>query len=229
MNEQDVRKQDREKILGGVRSAVRKDPGHLASVEDLAKYWKSRPSAPRPPVGDDLVETFSSRIQEFASTVVRLDSLEAVPRYIAEYAGTGEDENITLVTGEDPRLENLPWDTAPEIRREVRKAERTDNIGLSQAFCAVAESGSIVLLSGKADPTSNDFLVDRHIILLAEDDIVPYHEDAWKRIREAGSSMPRAVNFISGPSSTGDVDLTLQVGVHGPRTLHVVIVPSNPS
>jgi L-lactate dehydrogenase complex protein LldG len=59
-------------------------------------------------------------------------------------------------------------------------------------------------------------------VLRAADVVGPY-EEAWARLRRAGG-MPRTVNFVTGPSRTGDIEQTIYLGAHGPRRLHVLLV-----
>ena len=56
------------------------------------------------------------------------------------------------------------------------------------------------------------------------DQIVPGMEEAFARIRVEHGALPRAVNLVSGPSRTGDIEQTIVLGAHGPRRLHVVLV-----
>ena len=63
-----------------------------------------------------------------------------------------------------------------------------------------------------------------HIVVLRASDIVAYSEDVWAKLRNELGSMPRTVNFITGPSRTGDVEQMLQLGAHGPRCLHVLLI-----
>jgi hypothetical protein len=53
---------------------------------------------------------------------------------------------------------------------------------------------------------------------------VAFQEEIWAELRERG--MPRALGFITGPSRTGDIEFDIQLGAHGPRNLHVIIVAS---
>ncbi|MCP3895905.1 MAG: lactate utilization protein C, partial [Bacteroides sp.] len=61
------------------------------------------------------------------------------------------------------------------------------------------------------------------IVIVDTKQLVPHYEDVWEKLRMFGE-VPRAINFITGPSKTADVEQTLQIGAHGPRNLHVVLV-----
>jgi L-lactate dehydrogenase complex protein LldG len=80
-----------------------------------------------------------------------------------------------------------------------------------------------MLRAGPDHPTTLNFLPDTHIVVLRASRVVGPYEDGWARLREAGA-MPRAVNFVSGPSRTADIEQTIQLGAHGPRRLHIVLV-----
>jgi L-lactate utilization protein LutC len=95
---------------------------------------------------------------------------------------------------------------------------------VTSALCGIAETGTLMLVSGEQNPTSLNFLPDYHIVVLRSDQLVPRMEDAWDTLRASFAQMPRTVNFISGPSKTADVEQTVEYGAHGPRCLHVVLV-----
>jgi L-lactate dehydrogenase complex protein LldG len=59
--------------------------------------------------------------------------------------------------------------------------------------------------------------------VLRASEVVAAYEDGWDRLRRTGV-MPRTVNFITGPSRTGDIEQRIQLGAHGPRRLHIVLV-----
>jgi L-lactate dehydrogenase complex protein LldG len=92
-------------------------------------------------------------------------------------------------------------------------------------YCAVAETGTLVFITGGETPTGTFLLPETHIAIVRADQIVPGMEDAFARIRaEYASAWPRAINFVSGPSRTGDIEQTIVLGAHGPRRLHIVLV-----
>jgi len=106
---------------------------------------------------------------------------------------------------------------------EQRKTTGNDATVLTEAFAGVAETGSLVLLSSMNSPTSLNFLSDNYLCVLRRDHIVRHIEDVWDRIRQQVGTLPRAINFITGPSRTADVEQTIQLGAHGPRRLHVIL------
>jgi L-lactate utilization protein LutC len=82
----------------------------------------------------------------------------------------------------------------------------------------------LVLLSGSFWPTTFDFLPDDHVVVLERERILTHIEDVWALLRARGEGVPRTINFITGPSRTADVEQTIQLGAHGPRRLHVILV-----
>src|SRR5690606_29190384 len=99
---------------------------------------------------------------------------------------------------------------------------------VSYSFGAVAESGTLVMLSGADNPTTLNFLPDHHLVVVDEKDIAGDYETVWDQIRKrfGAKEMPRAVNWITGPSRSGDIEQTHLLGAHGPRSLHVLVVRS---
>jgi L-lactate dehydrogenase complex protein LldG len=97
---------------------------------------------------------------------------------------------------------------------------------VSHAFAAVAETGTLVLTSGADNPTTLNFLPDVHIVVVGARDFASDFESALARLRGrfGAGTMPRAVNMITGPSRSADIEQTLILGAHGPRKLHVMVV-----
>ena len=96
---------------------------------------------------------------------------------------------------------------------------------MTPCFAAVAETGTLMLISGADTPTTLNFLPDTHIVVRARR---PGRRQLRGRLgppcRGAAGDMPRTVNFITGPSRTGDIEQRIQLGAHGPRRLHVVLI-----
>ena len=119
-----------------------------------------------------------------------------------------------------PRISSIDWPDLITIK--TGPATGKELVSVTGALAAVAEAGTLVLVSGEKTPTTLNFLPDDHIVVLSESRVVGHLEDAWGCLRAAGL-MPRTVNLISAPSKTADVELTLVQGAHGPRRLHVIL------
>ena len=170
------------------------------------------------------VDLFQVQAEGALATVARVDAVADIPAEVARYL---RDHNLpaTMRMGADARLTSLPWrQTALEM--SVGASEGGDLNGLSHAFGGLAETGTLALVSGADNPSTLNFLPDNHIVVLSERDVVGDIEGIWQRLRMAHGkgTMPRTVNFITGPSRSGDIEQTLLLGAHGPRRLHVVLV-----
>ena len=174
--------------------------------------------------GEALVEVFRAQAEAALATVRVVDSVAEVPRAVAEFL---RDHNLpaTLRMGDDPRLKAMPWgETALETSQG--RSDGGDLNAVSHAFGGVAESGTAVMVSGPENPSTLNFLPDNHIVVIAAKDIAGDYERVFAKLRATygKGQMPRTVNFITGPSRSGDIEQTLLLGAHGPRRLHVLVV-----
>jgi L-lactate dehydrogenase complex protein LldG len=96
-------------------------------------------------------------------------------------------------------------------------------VGITGAFCAIAETGTLMTVSGRETPATVSLLPETHIAVVRSSRIVRGMEEAWQLARDELGRLPRSVNFISGPSRTADIEQTVTVGAHGPYRVHVVI------
>ncbi len=170
------------------------------------------------------LDLFCGKAEAAAATVSRVASAEDVPGEVARFL---RDNNLpaTIRMGDDPSLRPLPWGaTALDVSRGP--SDGSDVNGLSWAFGAVAESGTLALLSGQDNPTTLNFLPDNHVVAVAARDVAGDYEAIFARVREryGNGRMPRTVNFVTGPSRSADIEQTLILGAHGPRRLHVILV-----
>jgi L-lactate dehydrogenase complex protein LldG len=99
-----------------------------------------------------------------------------------------------------------------------------DRLGVTGCFCAIAETGTLVFVSGASTPTGTMLLPDSHIAVVRGSRIVSGMEEAFALIRDELPSMPRAVNLVSGPSRTGDIEQTIVLGAHGPYRVHLLLL-----
>lgn len=176
---------------------------------------------------DQQADQFIDEAERVHATVTRVGSNAEIPQEVAKYLAAN---NLPSRIKRAPSLAALDWsETMLEVTEGV--GEASDEVCVTAAFGGVAETGSLVTYSGTENPTTLNFLPPVHIIVLKSEDISGSYEDAWARIREVVSSkdhvdglIPRTVNFITGPSRTGDIQQTLLLGIHGPQRLHIVIV-----
>jgi L-lactate dehydrogenase complex protein LldG len=122
-----------------------------------------------------------------------------------------------------PEFADLDW-AAAGLAIEARPTAGDDRLGITGCFCAIAETGTLVVLSGADTPTGTTILPDTHIAVVRRQRIVGGMEEAFALIRRECSSPPRAINMISGPSRTGDIEQTIVLGAHGPYRVHILVV-----
>ncbi|HVL73729.1 MAG TPA: lactate utilization protein [Beijerinckiaceae bacterium] len=174
--------------------------------------------------GAALLDVFRTQAELAMATVARVERPADVPAAVAAFL---RNHNLPAAfrMGDDPRLSAMPWsDTQLEVARG--RTGGADLNGVSHAFAAVAETGTLVMVSGPENPSTLNFLPDNHIVVVAAKDVVGDYEAAFDRVREAygRGEMPRTVNFITGPSRSADIEQTLLLGAHGPRRLHLILV-----
>ena len=170
------------------------------------------------------IDLFVAMAEEVQATVARVATAGGVPEAVARYLA-GENLPAKLVMAPEASLDQIPWEAHPLLQIRRGRAEPADAVGLTPCFAAIAETGTLMLTSGADTPTTLNFLPDTHIVLVHADQVVATYEDGWDRLREAGvSRLPRTVNFITGPSRTGDIEQRIVLGAHGPRRLHILVV-----
>ena len=217
----------RDQILGSVRRSLKRgplDPARRAALErTLAEHPRNLVPA-RATALDHAgqVDLFVRMAEEVQTTVTRVASAAEVPAAVAEYLS---QRNLPsrLVMTPDPQLDDIPWSERPMLEIRRGRAEDADQVGVTGSFAAIAETGTLMLISGAARPTRNNFLPDTHIVVLRAGQVVASYEDGWDLVRQRGA-MPRTVNLITGPSRTGDIEQRIVLGAHGPRRLHIVLI-----
>jgi L-lactate dehydrogenase complex protein LldG len=227
----------RDDILGGIRRALRRGPLPADKTAELSariaghrrNLVPARATALDPAARIDL---FVAMAEEVQTTVARVSSEQNIPAEVARYLAA-ENLPAELVAAPDPSLDAIPWDARPLLRIRRGRAEAQDAVSLTPCLAAVAETGTLMLASGPGTPTTLNFLPDTHIVVLRAGQIVASYEDGWDliRVRADGNpqALPRTVNLITGPSRTGDIEQRIQLGAHGPRRLHIVLVEDAPA
>ena len=167
------------------------------------------------------------KMAEYAlATVDRIARMDDAPAAVAAFLAR-ENLPTEVVMAPDVELAALPWVDQPALRIERRAARDGDKVSVTTAFAGIAETGTLLLRSGPEWPTTLNFLPDTHIVLLPTERIVGSYEDGWDLLRATGEAMPRTINYITGPSRSGDIEQTMQLGAHGPLRLHLVVVAAD--
>ena len=209
----------REEILKRVRAGVGKDD--FARRKAVAEaYMAAHKRGPQPSVGNELAARFQAKAEYLASTVERIEVISDAPSAVARYLASLELGVLAVAT---PDVAGLAW-AAAGLDVSGRVAVDADKVGISGCFCAIAETGTLLLLSGPASPATVSLLPETHIALVPENRIVATMEDAFALLRAERGCLPRAANFISGPSRTGDIEQTIVLGAHGPCRVHLIMV-----
>lgn len=214
-------------ILARVRKALGRGPDDAKARDAAQTYIAARGQGPRPALAADLVGRFMARAVDMASTIERLRGRDEVPAAVARYIDAlelptriAEQKSRTGVCW--PEFADLDW-SAAGLTVEARPTSGADRLGVTGTFCAIAETGTLVVISGAKTPTGTTLLPDTHIAIVHADRIVAGMEEALALVRAQGA-MPRAINMISGPSRTGDIEQTIVLGAHGPYRVHIIVL-----
>ena len=218
----------REEILAQIRRSLNvtgaEAPRRMAVEDRLAEARAG--VIPARGQGDKAAQTatFRAEAERAQASVAEVAAAADVPGEIARFL---RDANLpaTLRMGEDARLAAMPW-AATTLEIAHGPSDGHDLNGVSAAFAAVAESGTLAMASGPDNPTTLNFLPDNHFVVVAQSDIVGDYESVWGRIRAryGRGTAPRTLNLITGPSRSADIEQTLLLRALGPRLLHIVIV-----
>ena len=197
--------------------------GHVAAADapGVVQRVGEHARGPQPQWEAGRRKRFLAKLSKVAGTHAGIGSRDEIVSAVADYLAA-QALPQRLCVAPHPLLVGLEWPDGWQVAS--RRAGGDDRVSLAVAFCGVAETGSLMLLSGPDSPTTLNFLPDDFLCVLPASRIVPRLEDAWALLREARAGMPRATNLITGPSRTADVEQTIQLGAHGPRRLHVLLV-----
>ncbi|MBL4597416.1 MAG: LUD domain-containing protein [Rhizobiaceae bacterium] len=215
----------RDEILGRIRSAIAPNGNDTERRKNLRTHLTSNGVIPKLPKSRAGIQTRFKERAIVADATVEFSKPEAVAKNISKYL---RDHNLPAIikTGDDQRLRKLlkGSDKLLEISRGI--SDGNDLVGVSHAMGGVAETGTLFMTSGKANPTTLNFLPETHIVVVNENDVEANYEDLLKKLRRkfGVGKMPRVLNMITGPSRSADIEQTLILGAHGPLRLHIIIV-----
>ncbi len=205
----------------GLRARMVQHPRHLIP----ARSQVARPAQ---------VALFIANVEKEFGSVARVAGLDAVPAAIADYLAAA-NLPTSFAMAPHPQLQALPWHTRPLLQPRSGRAEGSDLVCLTHGYAGIAETGTLMLPATPARPTTLNLLGDVALVVLQASRIVGPYEDAWEILRReregatTGGFMPRNVMLVTGPSRSADIESTLELGAHGPRNLHIVLVDDDPA
>jgi L-lactate dehydrogenase complex protein LldG len=213
----------RDDILARVRRGIGK--ADFAERRAAAETMLNAPArGPQPCFAEALVTRFCAKAESLASTLDRVTDRTLAPAVVKRFLDAQSLSSKVVTT---PDVGDLDW-AGVAIQHVVRGAVDADQVGVSGCFCAVAETGTLMLLSGPRSPATVSLLPETHIALVDASRIVTTMEDAFALLRAERGAVPRAINFISGPSRTGDIEQTIVLGAHGPCRVHLIVIGNTP-
>lgn len=171
------------------------------------------------------IALFLAMIEKAGATHERVPDAGAVPALAAAYL---RERNLParLKRGRDSRLAAMGFEREAPLAVSEGPSDGEDLAAISHADFAIAETGTLMLLSGPDNPVTLTFLPEHHLVAIRATDIGGDMEAALARLRllKGKDAMPRTVNFVSGPSRSADIEQTILLGAHGPRALHVIVI-----
>jgi L-lactate dehydrogenase complex protein LldG len=189
----------------------------------------ARSRLPRP----GQIALFVGNVEKEFGTVTRVADLACVPAALAEYLAA-QNLPTDFVMAPHPELRTIPWSGRPLLNWRIGRAEASDMVSVQHGFAAVAETGTLMLPSSPDRPTTLNLLADTAVVVLRASRVVGAYEEAWDLLRaenqdqRSGGFMPRNIMWVTGPSRSADIEQTLELGAHGPRRLHIVLVDDDP-
>jgi L-lactate dehydrogenase complex protein LldG len=217
----------RDAILGKIRRSLGVTGEESKRNATVDERLKRAPKGVIPARGqlppDGRVALFAAMAEKTGATVKRVAS-NAIPSEVADYL-RGRNLPASVRIGEDPLLNSLTWKDTP-VAVTHGASDGRDAVGVTRATAAVAETGTLVLTSGQDNPTTLNFLPDTSIVVVNAADVAGDYETVWAQLRaKLGKGvMPRTVNYVTGPSRSGDIEQKILLGAHGPRRLHILVV-----
>jgi L-lactate dehydrogenase complex protein LldG len=218
----------RDLVLNSIRRSLGVSGTEAPRKTTIDERMARHPRGPVPQRGSEpakkRAKQFRDMLAEANGTVEELASPEEVPAAVTAYLRS-KNLPMRVRRGEDPRLAEIPWANEAALEVSIGRSDGKQLAAVSHAFGGVAETGTLVLVSGPDNPTTLNFLPEHHLVVLNAKDIAGNYESVWDALRKKfGTQLPRTVNWITGPSRSADIEQVHLHGAHGPKGLHVLIV-----
>lgn len=214
----------RENILARIRKAQGRS-GSLPTEAEAALVRETiarHEVGPQPPFAHapDRLAQFRKECERLATTHATVSSQADIPAEVARYLGAAGLAKRVVGWHEFAALD---W-PGSGIVFDDRPARGADATGLTGSHCAIAETGTVLLLSSPQTPKLTALLPETHLCIVKAARVLDTMEEAFSLLRQEAGEPPRAVFFVSGPSRTADIEQTIVIGAHGPYRVHVIVV-----
>ena len=205
-----------------ILSRLRTNQSTAASIKSCAKDVVYSRHLDRSLSAKELTEGFIEKASAAEMSVSLIPDKQDLPNAVRTFLQ--ENQLLPRINISDRSLEQMKW--ADSLIPRFGSCKENDDIGLIHAFAGIAETGTIVSLSSITLSTASLYLPATCLFLLDADTIETSLEVVMARIKTGERKLPRTINLITGPSRTGDIEQTLQIGAHGPCRVHVFLVYS---
>jgi L-lactate dehydrogenase complex protein LldG len=227
----------REAILTAIRRGLRRGPlpddQSMALRARLAGHPRHLIPARSEVARPEQVALFIGNLEREYGTLIRVSQASQVPAAIADYLAA-QNLPSAFVMAPHPELQALPWSERPLLTFREGRAEASDLVSVQHGYAGIAETGTLVLPGEPRRPTTLNLLSETEIVVLRASRIVGAYEAALDLIRTelaapSGGMLPRNIMLVTGPSRSADIESVLELGAHGPRRVHVVLIDDDPA
>ncbi|MBI2823702.1 MAG: LUD domain-containing protein [Planctomycetia bacterium] len=224
---------NREEFFSRVRSAAAAGRAHQVHIRDDLPADVGYAGA-----GDDLPARLAAEIVAVGGTAVVVESIDAAREALRNLLVQLKPQ--AALSWQHPLLERLKLnellaDLGMAVHNHAsltalagdaqRAQELAADVGISSVSYAVAETGTLALGSRPGQERIVSLLPPVHVAIVEEAQIVADLFDLFAALDRAGSdALPTNLALVTGPSKTGDIELTLTTGVHGPGTWHAIVI-----
>lgn len=217
------------RIFARIRHALgRQSEPSSDQVQAASAYLERHPVGPLPPVDvAQRLQRFEQQSAKLSASTERLSDRSQIPQAVARYLASQHLEPRAIAW---PAFADLDWASqglVVEHRPPVRDEPAPDLVGITGCFAAIAETGTLAMVSGPQTPAAMTLLPETHIAVVPVSRLVSHMEAVFDLLRAELGQPPRALNFISGPSRTADIEQTLVLGAHGPYRVHLLLLEND--
>ncbi len=201
------------------------DPNRRKRVMDrLRTHARNTVPSRVPQQAEARMDEFQKFCLENAMSWVEVTTLADIP--VQVHAFLRDHQQPTQIKGTlEDIVSSIPWDINPLLSLTYGACTAKDVTTISGCVAAIAETGTLVVQSGRLFSIGAAFFPDNHIVIIKQSQVQAWYEQGWDIVREMSpTGIPRHVTLISGPSRTADIEHKVQLGAHGPRRLHIIML-----